>query len=316
VQRPLFKRISRKLAYWRVNASPSRFDLDLLVEQPECQPAPGSDIAVFNHFDPDGSVAEHVLWHLDRLKEAGFAVVFVSTSPCLSPNAVHALRSRCWILGTRRNLGMDIGGWPCAVKAIETLTRRPLSTFRRLLITNDSVFGPLRSLPELLEIMGSRNLDIWGNSDSNEGGHHLQSYFLVFEQPALGFFREWVRRMKLIEDREAVIMRYELGLGHAARDAGLQFGALVSCDALLAHVERSGAVSDKLAARLLVRPGYFNPTHDFWRETIDPFGSAYIKRDLLRRLRSQGDAYTQAREWLSVKVQYPVSLIDEYFSGT
>jgi len=305
----------RKISFWRVNASPSRFHLDLLNEQPEWQPGPDGNLALFNHFEPGGTVAEHVLWHLDRLKEAGFSLVFVSTSPSLTQNAIRALRSRCWLVGKRRNLGMDIGGWPCAVKAIEKLAQRPLTAYGRLLITNDSVFGPLRPLPELLAAMSSRGLDFWGNTDSNERGRHVQTYFLVLERSALGFFREWVLRMKLIEDREAVIMRYEVGLGQAAKEAGLQFGALVSSDAVLAHADRLGMISDKLAAKLRVRPGHFNPTHEFWRETINPFGSAYIKRDLLRHLRTQDDAYVQARTWLSETTHYPVSLIDEYFEG-
>jgi lipopolysaccharide biosynthesis protein len=164
--------------------------------------------------------------------------------------------------------------------------------------------------------MSSRGLDFWGNTDSYERSYHVQTYFLVLERPALGFFREWVRRMKLIEDREAIIMRYEVGLGREASKAGLHFGALVSSDTLLAHADRFGMISDKLAARLRVRPGYFNPTHEFWREAISPFGSAYIKRDLLRHLRTQGDAYVQARTWLSETTHYPVSLIDAYFEDT
>jgi hypothetical protein len=92
----------RKLSYWRIDAGPSRFHLGLLIEQPEWQPDPDASLAVFSHREPGGSVAEHVLSHLDRLKEAGLSLVFVPTSPSLMPNAGRALRSRCCLEPIRK----------------------------------------------------------------------------------------------------------------------------------------------------------------------------------------------------------------------
>lgn len=310
-------RVARKLGYWLRNADPRRFHPLQQWQAPALAPAAGGAVAVFNHYEPDGRVPDHVLWHLARLREAGFSIVFITTSPALSPEALQRLQAHCWLVLRRRNVGMDIGGWPTGVRAIEQASGRRLTDFGRLLLTNDSVFGPLRPLAQWMAPMAARGLDLWGVTDSRERGHHLQSYFLAAETPAaLAFFRRWALGMKLIADREAVIARYEVGLSRDADAAGLRWAALVEGDALLAQAESAGALPAALAAHLARRPGQFNPTHAFWREALAPGGSPYLKRDLLRRFRQAGEGFAEARALLVASApDYPVALLDDYFAA-
>ena len=309
------RRLARKAAYWLRNANPRRFHALERWCTPALAPAAGGAVAVFNHFEADGSVPAHVLWHLAQWRAAGFALVFITTSAQLQPESLARLQSLCWLVLRRRNVGMDIGGWPTAVQAIEQAAGQPLAAFGRLLLTNDSVFGPLQPIGAWMPPMAARGLDLWGITDSQERGHHLQSYFLVLETPAaLAFFRRWALRMKLIDDREAVIARYELGLSQEASAAGLRWAALVEGAALLAQARAAGELPPALADHLARRPGQFNPTHALWRAAVAHAGSPYLKRDLLRRFRASPAEFAAARALVvSAAPAYPVGLLDDYF---
>lgn len=312
------RRLARKAAYWLRNADPRRFRPLQRWCTPALAPSAGGAVAVFNHFEADGSVPAHVLWHLAQWRAAGFALVFVSTSAQLQPEALSRLQALCWLVLRRRNVGMDIGGWPTAVQAIQQAAGRPLTAFGRLLLTNDSVFGPLQPIGSWMPPMAARGLDLWGITDSHERGHHLQSYFLVLQTPAaLAFFQRWALRMKLIDDREAVIARYELGLSRDAGAAGLRWAALVDSAALLAQAEAAGELSAALAAHLARRPGQFNPTHALWRTAVAHAGSPFLKRDLLRRFRADPAEFGAARALVvSAAPAYPVALLDDYFGDS
>lgn len=309
------QRLARKAAYWLRNADPQRFRPLQRWCMPALAPAPGGAVAVFNHYEADGSVPAHVLWHLAQWRSAGFALVFVSTAARLQPEALARLQDLCWLVLRRRNVGMDIGGWPTAVQAIEHTAGRPLTAFGRLLLTNDSVFGPLQPAGTWMPAMAARGLDLWGITDSHERGHHLQSYFLVLESPAaLAFFRRWALRMKLIDDREAVIARYELGLSQDARAAGLRWAALVDSRNLLTQAQAAGELPAGLAEHLARRPGQFNPTHALWRPAVARAGSPFLKRDLLRRFRATPADFADARAVVvAAAPAYPVALLDDYF---
>ncbi|MFX5922245.1 hypothetical protein ABTE55_18880, partial [Acinetobacter baumannii] len=48
-------------------------------------------LAIFMHFDPGGVVADYVRHYLQALRAAGFAIVFVSNSPCLDARSIAPL---------------------------------------------------------------------------------------------------------------------------------------------------------------------------------------------------------------------------------
>lgn len=275
-------RLQRRFTEWQTNLNPRRFDLTVLAEAPERAPSPGGQAAIFSHFDAGGEVAGYVERHLEALSCLGLALVFVTTSERLSPDGLARIAPHCWLVAQRQNQGLDIGGWPCAVRKIEAVTGHALPALSRLVLVNDSVYGPLRSLQGVFDAMAARRLDLWGITDSIERQPHLQSYFLVFEGAGLAFFSRWLARFRFITDREELIGRYEVGLSVAARNAGLRIGALVSIDEICRRIDRNPAsVAPGVHERYMARHGALNPTHAFWRETLE-MGSPFVKRDLLR----------------------------------
>ena len=240
---------------------------------------------VFNHYDSTGNLADYVLVHLQVLKTMGFSIVFVTTAPALTATAVHRVAPLCWMVLLRPNRGLDLGGWPCAVKRIEFALGQPLQrALSRLVIANDSVFGPLRPLAPVFDSMARRHADIWGITESIEREPHLQSYFLVFERRGLTFVRGWLRQFQFLEDKDALVSKFEIGLSRQARLLGLNLQALVPYSAVQQLVvNEPGMLRLAVRERFTQMHGRVNPTHVFWRELLVQLGSPYIKRDLLRK---------------------------------
>ena len=294
----LLQRLRRKARENLRRLDPWRWRSRVVSRQEALAPGTAATIAVFNHFDPKGDVASYVLHHLDALRELGATVVLVTTSPELTAQAKAALQTRCWLVLQRRNLSLDLGGWPVAAAAVQRLTGQRPGAFKRWLFTNDSIFGPVTPLSAAWNEMTSRELDVWGLTESLERSPHLQSYFLVFERAGLAFLQDWLSRFRFLEDRDALINRYELGLSQALRSAGLRTGALISAQRLQEHLGRGDIQG--------------NPTHRYWRECQRDLGLPYVKRDLLQGKRGLGCWAEGWREHLAVAApDYPVRLVED-----
>lgn len=310
-------RLARRWRFILANIDRRNFNATLLQSTAALAPGAAPRLAFFNHFDAQGQVAAYVLHHLHALAAAGHAIVFITTAPRLDADALQSLAPLCWLVAQRRNIGLDIGGWPCAMRVYERHSRHRLADAARVLVTNDSIFGPLQALPPLLDRMSAQGADLWGVTESAERGLHLQSYFLVFERRGPAFLAGWLRRFRFDPGREALIGRHEVGLSAAARAAGLQLTALQTHAALQARVDAGTSLANADALeRYARRRGGINPTHYFWRVGLEDFGCPYIKRDLLRdyaRFDEGGEPWQQVLA--RVAPDYPGALISDYFAA-
>jgi len=310
-------RLARRWRFILANLDRRNFNATLLQSNAALAPGAAPRLAFFNHFDAQGQVAGYVLHHLQALVTAGHAIVFITTAPRLDAAALQSLAPLCWLVAQRRNIGLDIGGWPCAMRVYERHSQRRLADASRVLVTNDSIFGPLQALPPLLERMSAQGADVWGVTESAERGLHLQSYFLVFERRGPAFLAGWLRRFRFDPERDALIARHEIGLSAAARAAGLHLTALQTHAALKARVDAgtSLATADALA-RYSRRSGGINPTHYFWRVGLEHFGCPYIKRDLVRDYTRFDDGLEPWPQVLArVAPAYPGALVSDYFAA-
>lgn len=308
-------RLMRRFRFILANLERRNFIAELLQKTNALAPGARPQLVFFNHFDARGRVADYVLHHLDALTSCGLSVVFITTSEHLDASALRDLAPRCWLVAKRRNIGLDIGGWPCAKRLYEEQSGSLLANASQIVITNDSVFGPLQPLTPIFQSMSARGADLWGISESNERRRHLQSYFLVFENSGPAFLSRWLKRFRFDPEREALIARHEVGLSSAARDGGLRMAALQSCEDLGALVAGGGAGA-VAAERWVRREGRVNPTHVFWRELLTRFGSPYIKRDLLRHYARLDDGGEHWRSVLArVSPTFPLRMLDDYLDS-
>lgn len=216
---------------------------------------------LFAHFDKDNKVADYVLHYLTEIKRWGFSIVFISSAQ-IGGLERERLGACCDDVIVRENAGLDFGSWSCGFAKHRDAIRG------RLLLANDSVYGPIGSLAAALNRMTGTPADFYGMVENLEPFPHLQSWFLLFEpwvvkrdEFAAILSQPFARMSKrqIIRDGEIALSRRLLG-------AGFHYEALF-------RNERSTLMSPRYAA---------NPMLPFWRELLVKEGVPFLKIELLR----------------------------------
>lgn len=288
---------------------------------PEGQAHLGERVVLFMHFDGRGNVRQQVLEYIRAFKETGRDVVFVTNAGRLRPEAMAALQALCAAVIIRRNIGYDFGAWADALRELGL----PRAGMSELILANDSVFGPLLPLADVLKRLNYTNIDVWGLTESWQLRYHLQSFFLAFGPNALradGFAKFW-ESVRPVPVKSYIVKHYEVGVTQAMIKAGLSCAALWRYEALTAMADREelgrllaeedtplGKADPVQMGRkeqmLRIREGVaerepLNPTSDLWRQLLMS-GFPFIKRELLRenptRVQDVGDWAEVVREVL------------------
>ncbi len=243
--------------------------------------ASAARLCVYAHFDRQERIDPYVVHMLRAYQAIGCATVFVTTCEGLAASELAKVRPHVARSIVRRNLGHDFGSHAVALHSVGDL-----APYAQVVLTNDSIYGPLHDLQAMFSGMANRPLDIWGAVDSWELGYHLQSYFLVFNSSALrhSFFPTFWRHFSFLRERQVIIDEFELGLSRRTRAAGLRIGAY--CEYKLVRALHVAALGGRLAEHGLdVRRVLYeslNPTHWFWDSLIEQAGCPFLKVDLLR----------------------------------
>lgn len=252
---------------------------------------------VFVHWDGGGEVRPHVLAYLRSLAEAGLSVLFVSNAGFLRPEALDAVKALCAGVLIRRNVGYDFGAWR---EGFEQLGL-PREDTEFAVMANDSVYGPLRPVDEMLGRMDFAQADVWGCTETWQTRYHLQSYLVAFSPAVLASpaWRRFWAAVRSTPSKTLVIQRYEIGLSQSLIRAGFDLRALWPYGALVEDVDLPLITEDLPEGTLLdplldVRRAHarhvrnsaafrvpLNPTSDLWRQLLRA-GFPFIKRELLR----------------------------------
>lgn len=275
-----------------------RSHVQAVMSWPDTRPALGPRVALFVHYDGNKSVRPYVLNYLGRLREAGLSVLFVSNAGTLAPDALDRIKPLCAGILVRRNIGYDFTAMREALEHFGL----PRADTELLLIANDSVYGPLRPLDDLLSRIDFDLADFWGATESWQGRYHLQSYFLaagpvLLHHPAWAAFWAQVRP---VPSKRWVINKYEMGITQWMLRAGLRAAAVWPYQAVVRDIDASHLIgtasgesndNDPLVTMRRIhsrrlRIGYVNrtaqnPTSDMWRQLLVA-GFPFLKRELLR----------------------------------
>lgn len=219
------------------------------------------DFCLFAHFDKDDKVDDYVLRYLKYIRELNFSIVFVSASRLTLPE-VARVRRDCFDVILRDNAGLDFGSWAQAFSKYCPVIDG------RLLLANDSVYGPVGSLSIALDRLTSRHADFYGFVESIEIAPHLQSWFLLFEPAVVrhpAFKEIWSRPYRAMTKRQ-IITQGEVGVSRDLIDAGFRYEALY------------------LSSQAGLFGRYFpvNPMHLLWRQLLFEQDVPFLKVELLR----------------------------------
>jgi lipopolysaccharide biosynthesis protein len=265
---------------------------------------PTKSACVFAHYDPAGCIEDYVAFHVKALAALGLEVVFVSTAEAIAVAELAKILPYTSRVLVRRNVGLDFGSWKTGLARIADLTARP-----RLVLTNDSVFGPFRDLAPIFAEMERRGLDLWGMTTSDEIAWHVQSYFLVFERRLLSSaeFGAFWDDFRFYLRKPSIIRNGEIGLSQRMRERGFAVGAFVDGGAVrsAAGTKADFQYPDRLD------PKQFNATLFAWDLLLRDFGFPFLKTELLRQNRFASVALASWRDHIRrAGPDYDVALVE------
>lgn len=238
-------------------------------------PASFKRLCLFAHYDRDGILDDYVVHYLEQLHGLGCEIILVSTSENLRADSIASALPFCRAIILRENVGFDFSSWKVGFDFVGTL-----STYNRLVLANDSVYGPVRDLRDVFAKMESRNLDFWGITDSYEFRYHLQSYFLVFSKTTFESrpFQLFWSKLPYHKFKISLVRKCEIGLSERLLKAGFHLGAL--CE--YAHIKKEHPLLVSQAEKVsgVSRPA--NSSLSLWWLLVENYGCPFLKVMLLR----------------------------------
>jgi hypothetical protein len=274
--------------------SPNR----LLQQWPTGEIALGPKVCVYVHWDGGGDVRDHVMHHVRSLAQAGLSIVFVTNSGFLRPAAMAALQQVCAGVLIRANVGYDFGAWREGFRVLQL----PRPNTEMVLMANDSVYGPISPISNLLGVIDLKQADFWGCTESWQTRYHLQSYLMAFS-PRVVASDQWKKFWDAVRPTWAkswLVRLYEIGLTQTLLKAGFTCRAIwpyeslikdLDPELLMDHTEGGPNLADptikarQYHTRHIRNAGVLrlplNPTSDLWRQLVQA-RFPFIKRELLR----------------------------------
>jgi len=214
-----------------------------------------AELCIFVAYAPASVVPEYSRFHARAWADAGFQVVLVLNTDAFEDRGHVQADELPFASGVllRENRGYDFGAWASALQQLPNVRTASL-----VALVNDSMYGPLDTFEPMLARARAMDADVIGATESQEFGHHFQSFLLFFKTRALtsdAFWKFWSKVRA--GGRIVAVYRYELRLMKTLERAHLR------CAALFRNRDRR------------------NPTLTRWRELIDE-GLPYLKIALLR----------------------------------
>jgi hypothetical protein len=206
-------------------------------------------LVIYAHYNPNYRITPLILEILKTYSEQGFNVVFVTSSKRIAPPDLETAKSICALIIRRRSYGRDFGAWKDGWRIVRRKYKPPLE----LLLTNDTLLGPVCPVAPMFDRLRNCDADVVGLTDSWDRSYHLQSFFLVFRQPkGIQVADRYLRRLLLRNSREWVITRGEIAMTRIALRHGLKIDALYRYEDLLSCTMQQ---PDLLAAYVASNPG-------------------------------------------------------------
>lgn len=152
--------------------------------------------------------------------------------------------------------GYDFFTWRLIWESLDSLAMPA-----RVLLSNDSVIGPLKPLDELTQLIEAHPAEVLGFVESFERLYHLQSWGIAFKGRPLrdGVLMRYLSQVNEGIDKRHLIGRMEVRLGRWAATQGYAVGSIASPISQIDNV--------------------INPSISGWRRIIE-LGVPFIKREV------------------------------------
>ncbi|MFQ3574300.1 MAG: rhamnan synthesis F family protein [Thermodesulfovibrionales bacterium] len=266
--------------YWGVDLYSIRFNQKNVINRlikGDVSQGSRDTLCIFAHYDCFNVVDDYVVYYLTQIYSIGAEIIFVTTCSDLAESEIKKIKGICSLIIIRKNVGIDFGSWKTGLSCAGDI-----GSYKRIIIANDSVYGPFFDIGKIINEMDGRGLDIWGITDSWEFCWHLQSYFIVFNQRVITstFFKDfWENEVRYLRKKLLVIKNYELGLSQRALREGFVLSSYCEYRKV---ISKSLKKYRKLPFYNILTEKPLNPSHFLWKPLIQDFGCPFLKVELMR----------------------------------
>jgi len=174
-------------------------------------------VAVIASYSRTPRLSRSLVALVDEFESNGYVVVLVRASESKGiPSWPAGVRPPSIVM-TKPNVGYDFGSWATALAVLPQI-----ATKSNVILANDSLLGPFTSLSPMLSAFEGSASDVWGATDTTEYIPHLQSYLLGFRDGVLAHraLRSFWRTIRVIDDKDTIVVRYEIGLSRLLATEG------------------------------------------------------------------------------------------------
>ncbi len=239
-------------------------NIDLtLIRTLKQQPITASKVLLYASYDSNSVIQPHVVDQLSFFSQAGYQIVWVSTSNEVSVFEFNKIHDFVKIALLRSNEGYDFASWRLGYELVKDLK------IDSLIMMNDSCLGPAFDFTPLLQRMEILEDVAYGITKSYEIAPYLQSYFIHFGRKLIesGLVRRYFNRIRILKSKWGIVRFFEIGGSQFLENAGIELRALVDPkDAKVATVMSELKLTDPVrdpAGKKWVELG-LNP---FWKRS-------------------------------------------------
>jgi lipopolysaccharide biosynthesis protein len=193
-------------------------------------PPPDRRLTIYAHYDPEGDVADYVIFALKALLCVSSRIIFVSDCS-LSEIALSKLSGHVYKAIGYQHGEYDFGSYKRGY--FFALDNDLLEECDELILINDSCYGPLFDLRSYFNRMRTSEHDYWGITENYYRNRvpnpHLQTFFVVLSKRVVisESFKDFMRSIRAEPSKRDVIDKYEIGLSRALVAAGYTYATVV-----------------------------------------------------------------------------------------
>lgn len=183
-------------------------------------------LAVFAGYDKDNIIDDYVVYYIKELKKIA-DIIYVSDCNMLD-NELNKISKHCIHLINGHHGEYDFGSYKRGY--LYAKENNILQNYNKIIFCNDSCYGPLFNLDNILNKMKDYNFGgISISKDLKIAKHdYITSFFIIIDKTIFNtsFFNNFISEIKKEEDKMDIIKKYEFGLSKLMIDNNIELKAL------------------------------------------------------------------------------------------
>lgn len=207
-------------------------------------------VSVFASYSGNGLIDDYVVYLLKGLKEISDYIILVADNPIysLELEKIKDIVNSCLF---KRHEEYDFGSYKYGFKWLNE--HNILQEEDDLLFMNDSNYGPLYPLNNVLLKYRNANVDFYGLSLSTTPIEHIQSFFYIFNRKVYSSkeFSIFLENVRHELSAANVVYNYEMRFTRFLSDGGFKYATYVTRDSLLKSVKNGKVIPTKYSKTLI-----------------------------------------------------------------